>query len=195
MKLLFATNNDHKFREIKAILPESISLMGLAEAGFYDDIPETGDTLEENAMLKARTIYNITGLPTFADDTGLEVESLGGEPGVKSARYAGEGKDMEQNIAKLLRLLRNKQNRSARFRTVIALVMNNTEYLFEGIACGTIIESKKGSSGFGYDPVFLPDGSQLTFAEMHPDQKNEISHRSAAFRKLSEFLHNNPGMQ
>jgi XTP/dITP diphosphohydrolase len=188
MKILFATNNEHKVREINAILPESIELLKPSDAGYYDDIPETGDTLEENALMKARRIFQITGIPSFADDTGLEIESLGGEPGVRSARYAGEDKDMEKNIALVLERLGSTNDRQARFRTVIAFVTAKGEHLFEGTVSGTILREKRGTSGFGYDPVFMPDGSNLTFAEMTGDQKNEISHRSAAFGKLSRFL-------
>ncbi len=195
MTIIFATNNRHKFREIKAILPSGITLLSPEDAGIGDDIPETGDTLEENAMIKARIIYQRTGIAAFADDTGLEVESLGGAPGVMSARFAGEEKDMDRNIEKLLSLLDGKAHRKARFRTVIALVYGTGEHLFEGVAGGTIITEKRGSSGFGYDPVFLPDNSSLTFAEMEPEQKYAISHRSEAFRKLAVFLDANPGIQ
>jgi len=195
MTIIFATNNEHKFKEIKAILPKGITLLSLADAGISDDIPETGDTLEENAMIKAKMISKMTGITAFADDTGLEVESLGGAPGVMSARFAGDEKDMDRNIEKVLSLLAGNTNRRARFRTVIALVMGDEEYSFEGIAEGTIITEKRGNSGFGYDPLFLPDNSDLTFAEMEPEQKYAISHRSAAFRKLAGFLTENTGTQ
>jgi XTP/dITP diphosphohydrolase len=192
MTLLFATNNDHKLREIKSMVNGSITLMSLADINYTDDIAETGDTLEENAMIKARTIFNLTGLSTFADDTGLEIECLGGEPGVKSARYAGESKNMDDNIEKVLRLMAGKTNRKARFRTVIALIIEGREYSFEGIIGGTIISEKRGSAGFGYDPVFIPEGKTETFAEMTPEEKNMISHRSAALEKLARFLRERP---
>lgn len=188
MTLLFATNNNHKLREIQAMIPDSIVLMSLADIDYTDDIAETADTLEENAMIKARTIYNITGIATFADDTGLEIECLGGEPGVRSARYAGESKNMDDNIEKVLRLMTGETNRKARFRTVIALIVDGKEYSFEGIIGGTIISEKRGNSGFGYDPIFIPDGKTETFAEMTPEEKNMISHRSAALAKLAGFL-------
>lgn len=188
MTLLFATNNNHKLREIQAMIPDSIVLMSLADIDYTDDIAETADTLEENAMIKARTIYNITGIATFADDTGLEIECLGGEPGVRSARYAGESKNMDDNIEKVLRLMAGETNRKARFRTVIALIVDGKEYSFEGIIGGTIISEKRGNSGFGYDPIFIPDGKTETFAEMTPEEKNMISHRSAALAKLAGFL-------
>jgi XTP/dITP diphosphohydrolase len=195
MTIIFATNNEHKFKEIKAILPSDIDLLSLADAGISDDIPETGDTLEENAMIKARTISKLTGFTAFADDTGLEIQSLGGAPGVMSARFAGDEKDMDKNIEKVISLLDGKSNRRARFRTVIAFVRGDEEHSFEGIAEGTIITEKRGNSGFGYDPVFLPDNSDLTFAEMKPEQKYAISHRSAAFRKLADFLSDYAGTQ
>ena len=195
MKIIFATNNEHKFKEIKAILPKDITLLSLADTGINDDIPETGNTLEENAMIKARVINRMTGIAAFSDDTGLEVDSLGGAPGVMSARFAGDAKDMDQNIQKLLTLLSGKHDRRARFRTVIALVDGKDEHSFEGVAEGTIITEKRGSSGFGYDPVFLPDNSDLTFAQMEPKQKYAISHRSEAFRKLAAFLGTDTGTQ
>lgn len=188
MTLLFATNNDHKLREIKSMIPGSIALRSLADINYTDDIAETADTLEENAMIKARTIYNLTGIATFADDTGLEIECLGGEPGVRSARYAGESKNMDDNIEKVLRLMAGETNRRARFRTVIALIIDDTEYSFEGIIGGTIISEKRGTSGFGYDPIFIPEGKTETFAEMTPEEKNLISHRAAALAKLAAFL-------
>lgn len=188
MTILFATNNEHKFKEIKEILPGNITLLTLADTGISDDVAETGETLEENALIKARTIFSKAGIPTFADDTGLEVESLGGAPGVKSARFAGEAKDMEKNIAKLLEMLHGENNRRARFRTVIALVDGKSDYLFDGIAEGRIISEKRGEKGFGYDPVFMPEGYDITFAEMPLSLKNEMSHRAVAFRKLAAFL-------
>lgn len=188
MTILFATNNDHKLREIRSMTPPAITLRSLADIDYPHDIPETGNTLEENAMIKARTIYDITNMPTFADDTGLEIECLNGEPGVRSARYAGENKNMDDNISKVLGLMENETNRNARFRTVIALIINDEEFLFEGIIAGTIISGKRGTSGFGYDPVFIPHGRTLTFAEMSPSEKNSISHRSEALSKLVAFL-------
>jgi XTP/dITP diphosphohydrolase len=192
MTLLFATNNSHKLREIESMVPGSIELMSLADINYTDDIAETADTLEENAMIKARTIFNHTGIATFADDTGLEIECLGGEPGVRSARYAGEAKNMHDNIEKVLRLMAGETNRKARFRTVIALIVDGREYSFEGIIGGTIISEKRGSSGFGYDPIFIPEGKSITFAEMTPEEKNQISHRSAALAKLALFLSERP---
>jgi XTP/dITP diphosphohydrolase len=188
MTLLFATNNSHKLREIKSMVADSIALMSLADINYTDDIAETADTLEENALIKARTIYSLTGIATFADDTGLEIECLGGDPGVRSARYAGESKNMDDNIEKVLRQMTGKTNRKARFRTVIALIVDGMEYSFEGIIGGTIISEKRGSSGFGYDPIFIPEGKTETFAEMTPGEKNLISHRSVALAKLAGFL-------
>lgn len=195
MTILFATNNDHKLREIKSMLPSGIVLHSLADINYLHDIPETGNTLEENSMIKARTIYNISRTPTFADDTGLEIECLNGQPGVRSARFAGESKNMDENILKVLRLLKNAKNRKARFRTVIALIIGGEEFSFEGIVEGTIINEKRGTSGFGYDPVFLPNGKNLTFAEMQPNEKNLISHRAEALGKLVEFLNARPDIQ
>jgi XTP/dITP diphosphohydrolase len=188
MKLVFASNNEHKIREIKSILGESYNLLGLKEINMDEDIPENEPTIEGNALTKARHIHNATGLDVFADDTGLEVDALDGKPGVHSARFAGENKDSSENIVRLLSLLGDNENRKARFRTVIALIMKNKEYLFEGIVTGTIIKEKRGTGGFGYDPVFIPDGKSRTFAEMGPDEKNLISHRGRAVAKLAHFL-------
>ncbi len=188
MKIIFATNNDHKLKEIKHILGGSFDLVSLANINFTEDIPEDEPTLEGNAMFKAKFIHGITGMNVFADDTGLEIDALGGKPGVKSARFAGENKDSNANIEKALSLLENIKNRNARFRTVIALVYNDREYLFEGIVKGEITAERKGSNGFGYDAVFVPEGQTRTFAEMDLDEKNTISHRSRAFEKLREFL-------
>jgi len=195
MKILFASHNDHKIREIKSMIAPGIDLLSLADINYQYDIPETGNTLEENAMIKARTLYNISNLSTFADDTGLEIECLNGEPGVRSARYAGETKNMDDNIDKVLKLMDKETNRKARFRTVIAFIFNGQEFYFEGMIAGTIIGERRGSSGFGYDPVFIPDGRNRTFAEMSPDEKNQISHRSEALRKLTEFLSSRPDIQ
>ena len=193
-QLIFATANRHKLEEIRAILPEDIQIVGLSDIGFTDDIPETETTLECNALLKARYICELYGVPCFADDSGLEVETLDGAPGVYSARYAGvEGsQDMraKANIVKLLRELEGKTNRNARFRTVIACVdTDNHPHFFEGIVKGVIIEEAVGREGFGYDPVFMPDGYDLTFAQMPLCEKNRISHRARAFRKFAAYCH------
>jgi XTP/dITP diphosphohydrolase len=188
MKLVFASNNEHKIREIKSILGESFNLLGLKDIDMNEDIPENEPTIEGNALAKARYIHTATGLDVFADDTGLEVDALGGKPGVHSARFAGENKDSSENIVMLLSLLGDNENRKARFRTVIALILKNKEYLFEGIVNGTIIKEKRGTGGFGYDPVFIPDQKSQTFAEMDPDEKNHISHRGRAVAKLAHFL-------
>jgi XTP/dITP diphosphohydrolase len=188
MTIIFASNNEHKIREIKSILGNSFTLLSLGDMNINEDIPEDEPLLEGNALSKARYIHNATGMNVFADDTGLEIETLNGLPGVHSARFAGESKDPLANIEKVLSLLGNSENRKARFRTVIALVFEKKEYLFEGIVTGTIISEKRGNKGFGYDPVFIPDGKNQTFAEMEPGEKNRISHRAKAFEKLREFL-------
>lgn len=188
MKMVFASNNEHKIREIKSILGNSFTVMSLDDINIKEDIPEDEPLLEGNALAKARYIYNATGKNVFADDTGLEIDALNGLPGVHSARFAGESKDPPANIEKVLSMLGSSENRKARFRTVIALIFEKKEYLFEGIVTGTIISEKRGSGGFGYDPVFIPDGKNKTFAEMEPDEKNKISHRARAFEKLREFL-------
>ena len=188
MKLVFATNNQHKLEEVSAILGNSIELLSLKDIKCDTDIPETADTLEGNALLKAQYIYNNFGINCFADDTGLEIEALNNEPGVYSARYAGENKNPEANMLKVLDNLREKENRKARFRTVIALILNGKEYLFEGIINGKITNSKQGSAGFGYDPIFMPEGYNETFAELGNNIKNKISHRALAINKLSDFL-------
>ncbi len=189
MNLVFATNNKHKSREINNILDENITLLSLSDINILEDIPENEPLIEGNALFKARYVHNATGLNVFADDTGLEIEALDGLPGVHSARFAGEDKDSSANIAKVLAMLEGIRNRKARFRTVIALIFDKREYLFEGIVNGTIIDEKRGSEGFGYDPVFIPEGSDLTFAQMPLSEKNKISHRAMAFGKLKEFLH------
>lgn len=188
MELLFASNNSHKVTEINNILGNSFVLKGLKDAGITEDIPETAPTLEGNAMQKARYVHEKTGRDVFADDTGLEVESLNGMPGVNSARFAGENKDSDANIDKLLLMLKGKENRKARFRTVIALIIGGEEHLFEGIVEGTIISDRRGREGFGYDPIFVPEGRDITFAEMPLTEKNKISHRARAFEKLRAFL-------
>ena len=188
MKLVFATNNQHKLEEVSAILGNSIELLSLKDINCDTDIPETADTLEGNALLKAQYIYNNFGINCFADDTGLEIEILNNEPGVYSARYAGENKNPEANMLKVLDNLREKENRKARFRTVIALILNGKKYLFEGIINGKITNSKQGSAGFEYDPIFMPEGYNETFAELGNNIKNKISHRALAINKLSDFL-------
>jgi len=187
-KLVFATHNAHKLVEIRNIIPERFELLGLNDIGCTADIPETADTLEGNADLKASFVYNNFGKDCFADDTGLEVEALNGKPGVYSARYAGEDGNAERNIKKLLSELQGQQNRKARFRTVISLIIKGKIIHFEGIVDGFIIQNRRGNAGFGYDPVFLPDGHDQTFAEMDLDLKNNISHRAKATRKLIEYL-------
>lgn len=188
MELVFATNNKHKIREISDLLDKNFRILGLADLGITEDIPEEAETLEENALFKARYVHEKTGLNVFADDTGLEVSSLGGAPGVYSARYAGESKSFDDNIEKLLREMMDLSERSARFRTVIALIIDGSEYLFEGTVEGEIIRERRGSGGFGYDPVFLASGYDLTFAEIPLSEKNRISHRAIAMRKLIGFL-------
>ncbi len=188
MEIVFASNNLNKIREINNVLGNSFKLLSLGDIGMEEDIPENEATLEGNALLKARFIHNATGMNVFADDTGLETEALNGDPGVHSARFAGENKDSEANIDKLLALLEKKTSRKARFRTVIALILDGKEHLFEGIVEGEIITERRGKMGFGYDPVFLPEGRKLTFAEMDLDEKNKISHRARAFAGLKAFL-------
>ena len=188
-KLVFATNNLHKLEEVSAILGNQIELLSLNDKNCHIDIPETADTLEGNALLKSRFIYENYGMNCFADDTGLEVEALEGAPGVYSARYAGDGHNSEANMIKLLDNLKEKKNRKAQFRTAISLIIDEKEYLFEGIIKGEIGTIKKGDSGFGYDPIFVPEGYNETFAELGSDIKNKISHRALAINKLCEFLH------
>lgn len=187
-ELVFATNNHHKVSEIQAAIGDKIKIITLEQAGITIDIPEPHDTLEENAREKSRTIFQLTGKSCFGEDTGLEVESLNGEPGVKSARYAGEDKAFDKNIDKLLQKLDNNPNRKARFRTIISLIIDGKEHLFEGICNGTIIKERRGTNGFGYDPVFIPDGSDKTFAEMSMEEKGQYSHRKRASDKLVLFL-------
>ena len=188
-KLVFATNNAHKLEEIRAILGDKVEILSLNDIDCHADIPETANTLQGNAALKAQYIYENYGLDCFADDTGLEVEALNGAPGIYSARYAGgEGHDSEANMKKLLSEMQDKDNRKARFRTVICLIEDGKEHFFEGIVNGSIIRERKGGAGFGYDPVFMPDGYSETFAEMGNDEKNKISHRARAVQKLCEYL-------
>lgn len=189
MKLVFATNNKHKLDEVRKITSHHpVEIVSLAEINCFDDIPETADTLEGNALQKAHYIQEKFGLNCFADDTGLEVEALNNAPGVYSARYAGPGHDSEANMKKLLHEMEGKENRKARFRTVIALVWNGKTYTFDGIVNGTITTTKRGENGFGYDPIFIPEGYEQTFAELGNDIKNQISHRAKAVEKLDEFL-------
>ena len=190
MNLIFATNNQHKVDEIRAVTPSSFQIMTLKEAGIDIDIPEPHDTLQENAREKAETIYQLTGTNCFSEDTGLEVFSLNGEPGVRSARYAGDDKSFQKNIDKLLHQLKDKENREAQFRTVICLLMDGKEHFFEGICRGKIIAAQKGNEGFGYDPVFVPDGADKTFADMSLAEKNRLSHRRKAADQLVLFLNN-----
>lgn len=189
-KLVFATNNLHKLQEITKIAGKDFEIVSLSDINCHDDIPETADTLEGNALQKAHYIKEQYGYDCFADDTGLEVEALDNAPGVYSARYAGPGHDAEANMNKLLSEMQGKKNRKARFRTVIALVLDEKEYLFDGIIKGNIIEEKKGSAGFGYDPIFMPKGYTQTFAELGDEIKNNISHRALAVNKLVSFLSN-----
>ncbi len=188
--LVFATNNPHKAREVEQILGEGFQVKTLRDIGCFEEIEETESTLEGNALLKARYVKERYGFDCFSEDTGLEVEALDGAPGVHTARYAGEEKNPEANIALLLKNLGDRQNRHARFRTVIALVMNGREVLLEGICEGGIAHSKQGAGGFGYDPVFIPDGYDRTFAELGDDVKNRISHRAKATEKLVGYLGN-----
>jgi XTP/dITP diphosphohydrolase len=187
-ELIFATNNKHKLTEIQSLIGSQLSIKSLEDIGCTDDIAETADTLEGNALLKARYVFDKYGVNCFADDTGLEIEALNGRPGVLSARYATQGHDFEANIDKVLSELEGSVNRKARFRTVIVLIIDNTVNYFEGIVEGVIITERHGKEGFGYDPVFLPDGYKQTFAEMPLIEKNKISHRARAVNKLVDFL-------
>lgn len=189
-KLVFATNNDHKLRELREILSAEFELLSLNDIGCNDDIPETGTTLEINAAQKSFYIWDKYGINCFADDTGLEIEALDNEPGVYSARYAGEGRNAEDNMLKVLKKMKNETNRSARFRCVISLIINGVEKQFEGIVEGTILAKKHGEAGFGYDPIFMPDGFNQSFAEMSAKDKNQISHRGRAVMKLVDYLKN-----
>ena len=199
MKIVFATNNQHKLQEVRHILGQRVEVLSLNDIGCHNDIPETGATLEENARQKAEYIWQNYHCDVFADDTGLEVDALGGEPGVYSARYAGEGHDSEANMAKLLQKLGDNDHRSARFRTVIALIQKKDvcpcgctsirqEHLFEGIVEGEITRQRSGVGGFGYDPIFRPDGYEQTFADLGEEVKNQISHRARAVKKLCNYL-------
>lgn len=190
MKLVFASNNKNKIAEIQQLLPPSIQIVSLEEIGCFEEIPETADTIEGNAILKANYVTQKYGYDCFADDTGLEVETLNNEPGVFSARYAGEQKDSNANMDKLLENLKGKPNRHAQFKTVITLNANGVQHLFTGIAKGTITEEKRGEKGFGYDPIFQPLQYQETFAQLSAAIKNEISHRGKATQELIAFLKN-----
>lgn len=190
MKIVFATNNAHKLDEVRQVVGDKFALVSLRECGIVEDIPENEPTLEGNALAKARYIYERTGADCFADDTGLEVDALGGEPGVRSARYATDGHDDEANKRLLLERLQGVENRAAQFRTAVALIMGGKEYLFEGIVRGRIAAEQHGEGGFGYDPLFVPEGYDRTFAQMSAEEKNAISHRGRAVRKLAEFLQN-----
>ncbi len=186
--LIFATNNQHKVDEIRSVIGNQFEIITLKEAGIDIDIPEPHDTLKANATEKSQTIHTLTQKNCFSEDTGLEVDALNGEPGVKSARYAGDGRDFQQNIDKLLLNLEGKPSRSARFRTVISLILNDKEYFFEGICEGQILTVQSGSSGFGYDPVFMPTGGDKSFADMSMEEKNVFSHRQKAVTQLLNFL-------
>ncbi len=188
MKILFASQNVNKVKEISKLLPKHIEIIGLKDIGFSDDIPETASTLEGNAIMKAKYLASQLNYPIFADDTGLEIEALNGEPGVYSARYSGEDKNAEKNMDLVLKKLKGKLNRTAQFRTVISLEMNGENHCFEGKVEGVICENRSGDEGFGYDPIFKPDGYNTTFAEMSLDDKNKISHRGRAVSKFVEFL-------
>ncbi len=187
-KLVFATHNKHKAMEINNLVSDLYDIQDLGIIGINEDIPETGDTLEANAKMKARYVFDKTGLNVFADDTGLEVEALNGKPGVHTARYAGLDCDPVKNMKKLLAELDGETNRRAQFRTIICLIIGNDEYLFEGVVKGSIANDFAGKEGFGYDPIFIPDGYEKTFAEMPLSEKNKISHRSIAVKKLVNFL-------
>jgi XTP/dITP diphosphohydrolase len=190
MKLVFASHNQNKVNEIKSLLPETFEILSLTEIGFNEEIEETGLTLDENSKIKAQTVCEKTGYFCFADDTGLEIEVLNYEPGVFSARYAGNQKNDSDNIEKVLLNLQGMTNRNARFRTVITLLIGQEEYSFEGRVDGKIIMEKRGEFGFGYDPIFIPENESITFAEMSMEEKNQFSHRARAFLKMIEFLKN-----
>jgi XTP/dITP diphosphohydrolase len=192
MELIFATNNKHKIREVSDLLDNRFNILGLADVSITEDIPEDADNLADNALYKARYVHKRTGMNVFADDTGLEVYALNGVPGVHSARYAGADRNPDDNIIKLLEQLDGVTNRKARFKTVIALIFENREYLFEGIVEGEIIQNRKGTGGFGYDPVFMAQGYDKTFAEVPLSEKNKISHRAQAMKKLIAFLAKQP---
>jgi len=188
MKLCFATNNKHKLDEVRQLLGNTFEVLSLDDIGCNEELPEEHDTLEANSLQKAKFVFDKYGVSCFADDTGLEVEALHGAPGVYSARYAGEQRNSEDNIDLLLKSLEGKTNRKAQFRTVVTLILNGDVHQFEGIVKGEILNSRKGQGGFGYDPIFLPAGTSQSMAELNPDEKNAISHRGAAIKKLIAFL-------
>lgn len=190
MKLVFATHNQNKAKEIQSIMPEGIEIISLNDLKHFDEIPETGATLEENAIIKAQFVHDKFLMNCFADDTGLEIEALNNQPGVYSARYAGESKDSNANMDLVLEKLKDITNRKARFRTVIALYRGNDLHLFEGIVEGVILEKKQGTNGFGYDPIFEPEKTGKSFAQMEMHEKNKMSHRARAFQKMVDFLKN-----
>jgi len=187
-KIVFATNNAHKLSEVKSILSPDFEIISLKELNCFDDIPETADTLDGNALLKAEYIHSRFNIDCFADDTGLEIRALGGEPGVFSARYAGENHDATKNMEKVLRLLGDSADRKAQFRTIIALIQNGETHFFEGKIEGRILKEPRGNEGFGYDPIFVPDGYDRSFAELGVEEKNKISHRAMAVQKLIDYL-------
>ena len=189
MKLVFATNNSNKLSEIRSLVPDGIEIFSLKDINCNEELPETNPTLQENALQKARYVFDNYGFNCFADDTGLEIDALGGEPGVYSARYAGEDCSAEDNMNKVLEKLEGEENRKAKFRTVIALIIDGKETLFEGECKGEITQTKSGVEGFGYDPIFIPNGYQLTFAEMNKVEKGAISHRGKAVKSLISFLY------
>ena len=188
MKLVFATNNPNKLSELQALVPQGIEILSLKEINCNEELPETNPTLEGNALQKAQYVYQNYGFNCFADDTGLEIDALGGAPGVYSARYAGEDCNAEDNMQKVLTKLENEDNRNAKFRTVIAVIIKGEENLFEGECSGNITKTKSGVEGFGYDPIFTPEGSEITFAEMSKQEKGAISHRGKAVKKLVNYL-------
>ncbi|WP_420573944.1 non-canonical purine NTP diphosphatase [Kordia sp.] len=188
MKIVFATNNQNKVKEVQSLLPDHITILSLAAIGCEEDIPETQPTIEGNAIQKAQYVKEHYGYDCFADDTGLEVHALNGEPGVFSARYAGSQRNADDNMNKLLSNLQNKDNRSAHFKTVVALILNGEQHTFTGICEGTIIEEKRGKKGFGYDPIFMADGFTETFAQISLEEKNRVGHRGKAVQKLIDFL-------
>jgi XTP/dITP diphosphohydrolase len=188
LRLVFATHNTNKAREIQSIMPQGVHILSLDDIGCEEDIPETGSTLEENALIKARYVWEKFGMNCFADDTGLEVDALNGEPGVYSARYAGQAKDANANMDLLLTKLGENSNRTARFKTAMALILHGEEHVFEGIVEGLITGEKRGSEGFGYDPIFEPEEKEKTFAEMSMEEKNTMSHRARALEKMIHFM-------
>lgn len=190
MKLIFATQNQHKAKEIQALLPSEFEVLTLNDINITEDIPETSDTLEGNASQKSHYILHHFSMDCFSDDTGLEIPALNNEPGVYSARYAGPAKNADDNMNLVLSKLKGKRDRSAQFRTVISLMLNGKEHLFEGIVKGRIIEEKRGTDGFGYDPIFVPEDQDKTFAELSMNEKNKMSHRARAFEKMIHFLKN-----